>query len=1082
MIVLPENVRKTIFSCADNLVTRLYGYNELELDATVLSLESENPLIVSIEGTKVLFTKDIDTQIPAYCDYAVLTKNKPTWRSVQTNTITGLKWLKHPLMNNDQADAIVVSWRGKFHFLSEKTDGNGLRSPQLGALYAFLSEEQNPTDRKIVVMPTGTGKTETMLSMLIANRCRKVLVTVPSDALRSQLAEKFLTLGILKRFGIVDRDCPWPAVAVLCSNMQNISDWQTLMEKSNVIVSTMSLLSKLDDNVKRLFSENISHVFVDEAHHSEAQSWDDFLQTFKKDKITLFTATPFRNDGKKLQGKYIYAFSLKDAQKQGYYKPIDFLPIREYNDKLADKKIAEKAVARLREDIESGHNHILMARCSTKQRAKDVFEYYREYEDLNPVVVYTGVPEKKNIVERIKNKEHRIVVCVNMLGEGFDLPEMKIAAIHDTRQSLPVTLQFIGRFTRTSHDNDLGSASVIVNLANKPIEEELQDLYAKDADWNLLLPRISDEATDDQIDFASFINSFSNADDSIVSLQLLRPALSAYVYEVSTDTWIPSNWTKVFTPENYQYRFETINDNSDTLVLVLGGAQSVDFGNVAGINNVVWGMVIVHWIVTPKYNHLYINTSLGGVDCDALAKVLFDDKVQRITGSQVFRVFGDVKRIAVQNFGGRKFGDISFKSYYGKEVEEGIKETERRELSKNNIFGTGYRNGDKVTIGCSVKGKIWSYMRGDIRMFCKWCKHMGNLIADETISDDIVLKNTLRISAINQLPEVMPLGIDWDTDLYLYPEKRYVFVCDNNGYRLDQISIELIGDTLKPYIDFRIFNEELDASYRITYSGDGESHCHYRVEQLSGCTIGFTVGTKQYASITEYFNTDNNAPVIYFANGGILYANNYVLVEKEILPFDKEKLIALPWAGVDLSKESQDVIPYKTDSIQYYFSNYIKDEFDLLYDDDYCGEIADLIGFKIEAKCIHVHLFHLKYASGGVVSSQIKNFYEVCGQAEKCIKWRVTNKRNDFFEHLFRRETKRNGESTCSRILKGDKDLLEQMSTDTSWKKDLKFHVSIVQPALSKRESPEDILNLLGAVKTYLEDEASVDLNVYCSE
>lgn len=61
-------------------------------------------------------------------------------------------------------------------------------------------------------------------------------------------------------------------------------------------------------------------------------------------------------------------------------------------------------------------------------------------------------------------------------------------------------------------------------------------------------------------------------------------------------------------------------------------------------------------------------------------------------------------------------------------------------------------------------------------------------------------------------------------------------------------------------------------------------------------------------------------------------------------------------------------------------------------------------------------------------------------------------------------------------------DLLEQMSTDASWKKDLKFHVSIVQPALSKNKVSEDILNLLGAVKTYIEDEASIDLNVYCSE
>jgi superfamily II DNA or RNA helicase len=46
-------------------------------------------------------------------------------------------------------------------------------------------------------MPTGTGKPETMLSVLDSSPSRKVLVVVPTDALRTQLADKFLTLGVL---------------------------------------------------------------------------------------------------------------------------------------------------------------------------------------------------------------------------------------------------------------------------------------------------------------------------------------------------------------------------------------------------------------------------------------------------------------------------------------------------------------------------------------------------------------------------------------------------------------------------------------------------------------------------------------------------------------------------------------------------------------------------------------------------------------------------------------------------------------------------------------------------------------------
>ncbi|SUB93758.1 Uncharacterised protein [Porphyromonas macacae] len=88
------------------------------------------------------------------------------------------------------------------------------------------------------------------------------------------------------------------------------------------------------------------------------------------------------------------------------------MPIREYNRKLADEKIAERAVQQLREDIANGYNHIIMARCKDKIRAKEVFEHYKQYEDLNPVMVYTNIGGLDKKIEAIKRGEHSIIVCV----------------------------------------------------------------------------------------------------------------------------------------------------------------------------------------------------------------------------------------------------------------------------------------------------------------------------------------------------------------------------------------------------------------------------------------------------------------------------------------------------------------------------------------------------------------------------------------------------------------------------------------------------------------------------------------------
>ena len=266
---------------------------------------------------------------------------------------------------------------------------------------------------------------------------------------------------------------------------------------------------------------------------------------FDKEKVFLFTATPFRNDGKSLQGKVIFNFSLRKAQEQKYFKKINYLPIREYNKKLADKKIAEKAVEQLRTDIADGYNHVIMARCMSKNRAIEVFEYYKDHTEFNPIMVYTGVARLSDKIEAIKRGEHSIIVCVNMLGEGFDLPNLKIAAIHDERQSLPITLQFIGRFTRTSYDQ-LGNASFITNIAYPPIHEELDQLYARNSDWNLLLPRLSANATKKEIDMKSFLDNFNNISESIVPFQEINPAMSTVIFKCGVNTWNPSNWKESF--------------------------------------------------------------------------------------------------------------------------------------------------------------------------------------------------------------------------------------------------------------------------------------------------------------------------------------------------------------------------------------------------------------------------------------------------------------------------------------------------------------------------------------------------------
>ncbi|WP_232527586.1 MULTISPECIES: DEAD/DEAH box helicase family protein [Pseudomonas] len=69
---------------------------------------------------------------------------------------------------------VYQSWKNhlfNFSLDDPKTNVPGLRKPQLAALYATQGHlVVDPSSTATVVMPTGTGKTDTMLGLIIAAR------------------------------------------------------------------------------------------------------------------------------------------------------------------------------------------------------------------------------------------------------------------------------------------------------------------------------------------------------------------------------------------------------------------------------------------------------------------------------------------------------------------------------------------------------------------------------------------------------------------------------------------------------------------------------------------------------------------------------------------------------------------------------------------------------------------------------------------------------------------------------------------------------------------------------------------------
>jgi superfamily II DNA or RNA helicase len=139
-----------------------------------------------------------------------------------------------------------------------------------------------------------------MIAILVSAICPKLLVVVPTDALRTQIAEKFLRLGILKDSGcaVLTESAKYPTVGMLQHIPQTTSEVDEFFSRCQVIVTTSSIAGQCERAVQDRVAHHCPYLFIDEAHHAEAPTWSAFKERFNGRRVLQFTATPFREDGK----------------------------------------------------------------------------------------------------------------------------------------------------------------------------------------------------------------------------------------------------------------------------------------------------------------------------------------------------------------------------------------------------------------------------------------------------------------------------------------------------------------------------------------------------------------------------------------------------------------------------------------------------------------------------------------------------------------------------------------------------------------------------------------------------------------
>lgn len=966
-------------------------------------------------------------------------------------------------------DAVTDSISGRFRFAEQTENSKGLRAPQIGALHAMLAERSMESDEPMtIVLPTGTGKTETMLAAW-AHTPAPTLVICPSDNLRSQIAEKFATLGVLPDQGVVEDATLRPVVGLVKSALNSQEDIDELLDQCNVLISTAASISKSSPEAVDRLAERCLRLFIDEAHHVAADTWREIADSFAHREVVQFTATPFREDGKHLGGRVIYAYPLKLAQERGYFAPITYRAVFGHDD--PDSALAEAAVEQLRRDRSADLDHVLMARVRSIPRAEDILALYQNIApEFSPVRIDSKMSLKRQRLafRQLESRETRIVVCVDMLGEGFDLQALKIAAVHDLHKSLAVTLQFIGRFAR-SGDSQLGEASMFVPRLTGDVDDRLLRLYGEDSDWNDLVRDLTHAEVEREQERSDFERSFGSL-PAEVAIRSVQPKMSTVVYKGDSLDWRPSGVYDVYHESELLTKTVGVSSPEQVLWFVTAETSPVRWTDFSTFSQVVHNLFVI--CCDDDVGLLYLNSSDNSSVHRDLARAIGGEGVELISGPEVYRILDRVNRRVPTNVGllDTVNRNRRFSMHVGADVLEGFGPTAAQK-SKTNIFAHGYSRGSRVSFGASLKGRVWSHRAArNLYDWVTWAKSVGPTLLDESISVESVMEGFVIPVAAVKRPNLVPLGVEWPYDVIGTTSESRVVSFQDESQPLIDLDLEMLTFSESDPIGFAVVSDTWRLEYEVEFNEEGP-----RFRALGDdATIELASGTMRL----ETFMTDRGM-TIFFEQEATLGPDGYLIQpDRDRAAFSIDRLEAIDWTGVDIRRESQG--PERDpSSIQHRVAEVLgsEEEWEIVIDDDGKGEVADLVFLRRSGRTLYVQLAHCKFSSSSQPGARLNDLYEVCGQAQKSYKAR--NEIELVVRKLIRREQKRRSSGT-SGVLVGDLTELHRLSTEVRFL-DHNVTVVIAQPGASKGRLAGPHLELLGCTELFLSETYNSKLRVLCS-
>ena len=349
------------------------------------------------------------------------------------------------------------------------------------------------SNRTLVVKPTGTGKT--VLGMHYAiSRGHKTLVLVHNEEQIEQwidaakAIDPFVSIG---KFIGRDRDFDSKIIVATVQTLKNINNLVLIDRDFSLIIFDEAHHAVSETSKRILYAFGL--IDIETAGYNNALFLEPDIRDYRK--LIGLTATPERTDEESLSKIF---FDRVDAPPLEWFienghlcdlkfisvdTGIDMSDVRSYTDKnsnindLSEKHISEKLLesgyinelSRVVEEYLPDKNSVILYLPDVKT-AKMASQLINQAGISSDYVVGEERDRRKEVIEKFKNKEIRVLCNCLVLKEGFDAPNVDAIILCRPTKSKLLLRQMVGRGTRNHKDKDL---CTIVDLVVKRRQEDI---------------------------------------------------------------------------------------------------------------------------------------------------------------------------------------------------------------------------------------------------------------------------------------------------------------------------------------------------------------------------------------------------------------------------------------------------------------------------------------------------------------------------------------------------------------------------------------------------------------------------------